>query len=206
MGGSKLSTASGKRYTSWLSTLHAKSRGKSDLVAHFFRRAFGFLRDDGTFGLIATNTIRQGDTRETGLYWIRKNGGTIYSAETRRPWPGTAAVVVSVVHVMRSRAPHPHPVLNGQPVDVITAYLFHMGPDGNTSTLRSNRALVHSGTNINGKGFVLTKRTSRPIHIPMSKLLRAHPALLRGRGDERKPRRCPHPLRDLHGGAQREGS
>ena len=41
-----------------------RSHGNADLVAHFFRRAFSSLRTDGTFGLIATNTIGQGDTRQ----------------------------------------------------------------------------------------------------------------------------------------------
>ena len=57
------------------------------------------LRDGGTFGLIATNTIGQGDTRSTGLRWICNHGGTIYAARKRLKWPGEAAVVVSVVHV-----------------------------------------------------------------------------------------------------------
>ena len=34
----------------------------------------------GCFGLIATNTIGQGDTRSTGLRWICTHGGTIYNA------------------------------------------------------------------------------------------------------------------------------
>ena len=38
-------------------TLHADSSGGSDLVAHFFRRAFDLIREGGAFGLIATNTI-----------------------------------------------------------------------------------------------------------------------------------------------------
>ncbi len=156
MGGSKLSTAAGNRFKSWLSTLHSGSHGKSDFIAHFFRRAFGLLRSEGTFGLIATNTIRQGDTRETGLHWIRSNGGVIYRAETRKPWPGAAAVIVSIVHVIKSQDWPQQATLNGRPVDRITAYLFHMGPDGSTSSLRANHRLVHSGTNINGKGFVLS--------------------------------------------------
>lgn len=156
MGGSKFSSTAGPEYTEWLSAIHVGSRGKSDLVAHFFRRAFTLLRAGGTFGLIATNTIRQGDTRETGLFWIRTNGGTIYRTETRKQWPGTAAVVVSVVHVIRDGALTAEATLNGRPVGLVTAYLFHMGPDASPSTLRSNHALVHSGTNINGKGFVIS--------------------------------------------------
>ena len=37
-----------------------RSHGNADLVAHFFRRAFELLREGGTFGLIATNTIAPG--------------------------------------------------------------------------------------------------------------------------------------------------
>ena len=61
----KNSVINGNRdgYPDWLKTLHAGAHGNADLVAHFFRRAFGLLRDGGCFGLLATNTIRQGDTR-----------------------------------------------------------------------------------------------------------------------------------------------
>ena len=86
-------------YLDWLKTLHEQSHGNADLVAHFFRRAFDLLRPNGAFGLIATNTIGQGDTRSTGLRWVCTHGGVIYWARKRYRWPGAAAVVVSVVHV-----------------------------------------------------------------------------------------------------------
>jgi len=54
-------------YLDWLQTIHEEIYGNADLVAYFFRRAFGLLRPDGAFGLIATNIIGQGDTRHTGL-------------------------------------------------------------------------------------------------------------------------------------------
>ena len=73
-------TVIGDGYLDWLKTIHDESHGNADLVAHFFRRAFNLLRNEGTFGLIATNTIGQGDTRATGLRWICKHGGTIYAA------------------------------------------------------------------------------------------------------------------------------
>ena len=47
-------------YPDWLKQVHEESHGNADLVAHFFRRAFGLLRTGGTSGLIATNTIAQG--------------------------------------------------------------------------------------------------------------------------------------------------
>ena len=92
-------------YLHWLKAMHEESHGNADLVAHFFRRAFTLTRDSGTFGLIATNTIAQGDTRATGLRFICEHGGEIYRARRRVKWPGLAAVVVSVLHVAKGRFP-----------------------------------------------------------------------------------------------------
>ncbi len=94
-------------YLPWLQTLHEGAHGNADLVAHFFRRAFSLLRKDGVFGLIATNTIGQGDTRASGLTPILADGGAILTARRRYKWPGEAAVVVSVVHVVKGEAVAP---------------------------------------------------------------------------------------------------
>ncbi|MGI0486394.1 Eco57I restriction-modification methylase domain-containing protein [Pantanalinema rosaneae CENA516] len=88
-------------YLDWLKIVHPESHGNADLVAHFFRRSHTLLRFGGTMGLIATNTIAQGDTRSTGLRFICNNGGMIYNATRRYKWPGLAAVVVSLVHIMK---------------------------------------------------------------------------------------------------------
>ena len=118
----------------WLKAIHEESHGNADLVAHFFRRAFNLLRKDGCFGLIATNTIGQGDTRSTGLRWICKNGGTIYRAIKRLKWPGEAAVVVSVVHVSQG-AMSGAVLLGWKTVPSITAFLFHAGGNDDPSQL-----------------------------------------------------------------------
>ena len=142
-------------YPDWLKTMHEESHGNSDLVAHFFRRAFTLLRRDGCFGLIATNTIRQGDTRHTGLRWICvKGGGTIYAARRRYKWPGAAAVVVSVVWVAKGPLPGPFD-LDGKSVDLITAYLFHDGGHENPAVLAANA----------GKSFIGSYRPRHGFHV-----------------------------------------
>ena len=82
-GGTKISSILGTSYLDWLLGLHTETHGNADLVAHFFRRAFALVRTHGAFGLIATNTIAQGDTRSSGLRWICNNGGEIYDARRR---------------------------------------------------------------------------------------------------------------------------
>ena len=104
-GKNALAAGNVAHYPDWLKTLHEGSHGNADLVAHFYRRAFGLLRDGGALGLIATNTIAQGDTRSSGLRWICEHGGEIYRATRRVKWPGEAAVVVSVLHVARVSRP-----------------------------------------------------------------------------------------------------
>ena len=101
LGGSKISSNFGDQYLEWLLKIHPESHGNGDLVAHFFRQAFELIRNHGTCGLIATNTIGQGDTRSTGLRWICNHHGSIYATQKRLRWPGDAAVVVSVVHLCK---------------------------------------------------------------------------------------------------------
>jgi hypothetical protein len=139
-------------YPGWLLVLHAESHGNADLVAHFFRCAFDRTRKDGAFGLIATKTIRQGDTRATGLEWIRNRNGIIYSATRRVPWPGQAAVIISVIHVYRGNY-RGLPQLDGEPVDRITAHLFHHGPDGDPARLMANSGICFQGVTVHGIGF-----------------------------------------------------
>ena len=140
------------RYPDWLKTVHPGSHGNSDLVAHFFRRAFSLLRQDGALGLIATNTIAQGDTRSTGLRWICENGGTIYDARRRVKWPGLAAVVVSVLHVCCGDSSCTTR-LDDAEIDQITAFLFHSGGHSDPVRLDANRHQSFQGSVVLGMGF-----------------------------------------------------
>ena len=151
-----------------LKTVHPQSHGNADLVAHFFRRAFGLIRQDGTFGLIATNTIGQGDTRSTGLRWICNHGGTIYSARKRLRWPGEAAVVVSVVHVHKGRLAGPYD-LDGRTVSLITAYLFHTGGNDDPARLHANARKSFQGSIVLGVGFTFDDKDKKGVASPITK-------------------------------------
>lgn len=61
-------------------------RGSADVVAYFFLRALALVHGEGTLGLVATNTIAQGDTREVGLDHMIKRGFTITRSIRSRPW------------------------------------------------------------------------------------------------------------------------
>jgi N-6 DNA Methylase len=150
-GKNTISAGSAKNFLPWLQTLHEGAHGNADLVAHFFRRAFGLLRQGGVFGLIATNTIGQGDTRATGLTKIIADGGAISRATRRLKWPGEAAVVVSVVHVVKGTVTLS--VLDTKPVRRISAYLVEGDLDTSPMGLAANAGKAFQGSIVLAMGF-----------------------------------------------------
>lgn len=160
LGGKRISGALSKVYGQWLVQSNAGTNGNVDLVAHFFRRTYSLLRHHGTFGLLATNTIAQGDTREGGLRVIRKEGGSIFSARRRIVWPGRAAVVVTSVHVHKGEW-RGQATLDKRRVARITAFLFYEGTDDMPPVLATNVGLSFIGCDIKGHGFLFADRDSR---------------------------------------------
>jgi hypothetical protein len=158
-------------YLDWLKAIHEESHGNADLVAHFFRRAFDLLRREGAFGLIATNTIGQGDTRSTGLRWICTHGGMIYDSIRRKKWPGMAAVVVSVVHVAKGTTAKAYR-LDGRDVPIITAYLFHAGGHDDPAALRANAAKSFVGSYVLGMGFTFDDTDAKGVASPIAEMQR----------------------------------
>jgi hypothetical protein len=158
-GKNTIIAGSARNFVPWLQALHEGAHGNADLVAHFFRRAFGLLRQGGVFGLIATNTIGQGDTRASGLTRIIADGGAISRATRRLKWPGEAAVVVSVVHVVKGEAASP--VLDTRPVRRISAYLVEGDLDTSPVALAANAGKAFQGSVVLGMGFTFDDEASK---------------------------------------------
>lgn len=156
LGGAKIWPSLGGSYADWIRSLHPYSTGKAvDLVAHFFRRSFVLLAEKGSFGLIATKTISEGDTRAAGLLQIVRNKGTIYRAVKRMKWPGTASVVVSAVHVSKC-TDHRHIFLNGENVIAINSFLYPDSREYDAHPLRANVGKAFRGADIYGLGFLFS--------------------------------------------------
>jgi hypothetical protein len=147
----------GEALVDWLKVLHA-GHGNADYVAHFFRRASDLLGAHGTIGLIATNTIAQGDTRATGLQNLLGQGLVIYDATRSMPWPGDAAVAVAVVHLAKGRLAgmSGQPILDGQPVSAISSRLRAGAERPDPVPLAANAGVSFVGSYVLGMGFVLT--------------------------------------------------
>ena len=132
-----------------------KRAGQADLCAYFFLRTDQILGRGGQFGLIATNTIAQGDTREVGLDQMMAADWTIVRALSSRKWPGSAALEVSHVW-MRRGSWYGLCLLDDRAVQGITPYLTPSGAvQGKPYMLYANSGKSFQGTYVLGMGFVL---------------------------------------------------
>lgn len=145
LGGKKVTAALGSAYREFLVTEVAEGRrGNADLVAYFVIRGAKLTSKTGSIGLLTTNTVAQGDTREVGLDALVEDGLSIFRTVKSAPWPGEAALYVS--HVW---AHWIEPAL-------FTSALEPFGRiSGLPHPLRANDGLAHIGSLINGDGFLL---------------------------------------------------
>ncbi|MDR7560421.1 MAG: N-6 DNA methylase, partial [Armatimonadota bacterium] len=158
MGGLRISGQFGEAYRRWLEVAYDPFRGTADLCAAFYRRAFELLRPGGRLGMVATNTLGQGDTRESGLAVILQQGGAITFARRFIKWPGAANVEVNLVAIRKPDhsplATRDSPTLDGQPVPFISSRLDHE-PEGDPKRLPQNEGRAFQGDIVRGLGFVL---------------------------------------------------
>ncbi len=94
LGGKKITAPLGVSYREFLIYCIANGvRGNADLVAYFLLRAQSLIRLTGQSGIVATNTLAQGDTREVGLDRLAELGVTIRRALKSEPWPSKSAML-----------------------------------------------------------------------------------------------------------------
>lgn len=142
----------------WFKVIHEGAHGNADLCAHFFRRAHNLLKDAGTIGFVATNTIAQGDTRATALQALVKRGTKIYDANDSIPWPGDAAVTISTVHLVKGTIQEHigDCQLGGGVVACINSRLRSTPERADPVVLPENASMSFQGTVVLGMGFTLT--------------------------------------------------
>ncbi|MFB7209845.1 Eco57I restriction-modification methylase domain-containing protein [Streptomyces sp. NPDC056255] len=164
IGGQKLTGALGTDYREYLvNRLGGGQRGSADLCAYFLLRNLALAPGRRT-GIIATNTIAQGDTREVGLDQATAAGWTVYRAIKSQPWPGTAALEVSLLWLGGSAGKDEQPVLDGDEVRGITSGLDPQSRvSGKPYRLAANAGRSFIGSYVLGKGFVLQPEVAQAL-------------------------------------------
>ncbi|MDT6984954.1 Eco57I restriction-modification methylase domain-containing protein [Streptomyces lusitanus] len=164
VGGQKLTGALGHDYREYLvNRIGGGKRGSADLCSYFLLRNLSLAPGRRT-GIIATNTIAQGDTREVGLDQATANGWTVYRAVKAQPWLGTAAVIVSLLWLTGMVGQDEAPLLDGNEVRGITPALLPTSrATGTPYPLVENEAQSFIGSYVLGKGFVLSARQAQAL-------------------------------------------
>lgn len=158
LGFKKITPAVGKGIRDWYATfLGGGNAAKSDLVAFFLARAWQLTR--GTLGLVTTNTVSEGDTREAGLERLVADGFEIARCLKSIPWPASTASLECAVlwgaRELRAEVVRWADGIEGS----------HIGPmltiaDGGGSlpvALSENAGIVFQGCIPLGKGFVVSE-------------------------------------------------
>lgn len=162
LGGQRITGVLGTAYRDWLVQYLANGKkGSADLVAYFFLRVYTLIKVGGGFGLLAVNTIAEGDTRQVGLETMVAAGAVIYAAYPNEPWPGKAAVVTSRVHIYKgvwlSKCR-----LHEHQVKFISAFLSDRD-EWTPKKLVVNDGQVFQGSITLGMGFVLSNEEAKEI-------------------------------------------
>jgi type I restriction-modification system DNA methylase subunit len=165
LGGQKITGAMGTNMRDWyVNALASGARGSADLVAYFFLRSAALLKGSGTLGLIATNTVAQGDTRKVGLDRLAANGFTIMRSIQSRSWPAASANLeyAAAWGTLGRVAPGTTRVADDVAVPRISTLLEAEGRvSGAPLRLVENSGIAFQGCIVLGMGFVLEPEAAR---------------------------------------------
>ncbi|MGH4026244.1 MAG: Eco57I restriction-modification methylase domain-containing protein [Pseudonocardiaceae bacterium] len=170
LGGLKLQTALGEHYRDYLVNYLGRgvrgTRGTSDLVAYFTLRIHELISTLGHAGIIATNTLAQGDSRRVGLDQLVADGVTIRRSIKSAPWPSrVASLEYCAVWISESVLGGASELTaDGVVVDAITASLEPKSrASGNPHRLAANQNFAFQGANVLGLGFMMEPDRARAL-------------------------------------------
>lgn len=158
-GGSKISGSMGTKVREWLKNQVAEGKpGNADLVAYFLLRARSLLNaKHGCLGLITTNTISEGDTREVGLDQVTNKDLRIYRSVKSIRWP-SATVKLACAYIWAARREMPNKICDGRQVHSINSLLEEETRVlGHPIPLITNASRAFNGSKVYGDGFFLTQ-------------------------------------------------
>jgi len=167
LGGKRITGPLGVAYREYLvDVLGHGVRGHADLIAYFVLRAHDLLNARGQTGLIATNTLAQGDTREVGLDQLVAAGTEIRKAVKSRPWPSKGAVL-EFAAIWTSRdpiSPAAERLADGTAVSRIASTLDPASRvSGNPQRLAANGGMSFIGSYVLGMGFTMSPERAQEL-------------------------------------------
>ncbi|MEO6326745.1 MAG: type IIL restriction-modification enzyme MmeI [Thermoanaerobaculia bacterium] len=121
------------------------------------------LVSGGCAGLLATNTVAQGDTREISLEQLLDRGCTIYRAAPNSKWPGQANLQIAKLW-LRKGGWTGSVSLDDKTVERITAFLTTSSRVvGKPKALEVNKLVCFEGVKTQGMGFVVSPEEAKSL-------------------------------------------
>jgi hypothetical protein len=155
VGGRLITGNLGRSYYTYLDAIRDGRKGSPDLCVFFLLRAFSLLADQGSIGMVVTATIKDTGNRAVGLDHLVRQNAKIIWAISQMPWPGAAALDVSIV-VLRKGAWNAPRMLDRVCIPFISG-----GLDSNSEVeiydLKTFDGRRSDGYKLMGEGFVLSK-------------------------------------------------
>lgn len=154
LGGKKITGVFGESYREYLVNRIANGvRGNADLISYFLLRFSEICQKYRVVGLITSNSIAEGDTRDVGLRQLLLGGAEIYSAIRSEQWPGGANVSTSRIHAFKGEW-RGLKYLDRVVVNVVTDNLTTRS-NWNPVKLQENGGIAYQGSIVLGMGFTI---------------------------------------------------
>ncbi|MFF0557977.1 Eco57I restriction-modification methylase domain-containing protein [Streptomyces sp. NPDC004266] len=165
LGGKKMTGVLGEAYREHLVEHLAHGvRGHADLVAYFALRIHQLLNKNGHSGVISTNTLVQGDSRQVGLDQIVSSGVEIRRGLKNAVWP-TKSASLKFCLVCTSQAPVRSGVrmLGGRVTSrgISSSLNPETRASGSVQPLEASGGLTFTGSYVLGTGFVVSEERAQ---------------------------------------------
>jgi hypothetical protein len=186
LGGKRLRTELGDEYVEKMYKAFPEVKGQPDFCVHWFRKAHQSSAE--RVGLVGTNSISQGQSREATLSYVVENDGIIHDAVSTQEWSGEAAVHVSIANWIKPLSPALKPPIPTFPLKeegakIGTAYApLTSGEGPGVRAINTVREIMKELDEfrlamIKERNYGITKLYNEFFNEPASKLSKLHKSL-----------------------------
>jgi type II restriction/modification system DNA methylase subunit YeeA len=155
LGGKHMRLELGDQYVDRINKSFVDVKDSVDLCTYWFRKSHQSTDDSGRIGLVGTNSVSQGRSREASLEFISKNGGFIHEAISTQVWSGEAKVHVSIVNWSKETPKILY--LDNKKVDLITSSLSAATYVLEARKIKANSGKCFQGVIPAGKDFIVSE-------------------------------------------------
>ncbi len=160
LGGKYLREERGDKYAEKIYSKFPNAKGQPDYCVFWFQKAH--LSVAKRIGLVGTNSISQGVSRDASLNFIVSNGGYITNAISTQVWSGEANVHVSIVNWVKDKNDVPKTLyLDNKKVKIINTSLKNEIDVTDAKKIKENLKKSFQSCELSGKGFIISEEIAK---------------------------------------------